>query len=50
MYIVYFNPNVNDNGKEIKLEGYITDILTEKTIDWLKNKRDPDKPFSVNFI
>jgi N-acetylglucosamine-6-sulfatase len=44
----YFNPNVNDNGKEIKLEGYITDILTEKTIDWLKNKRDPDKPFSVN--
>ena len=44
----YFNPNVNDNGKEIKLEGYITDILTEKTIDWLKNKRDPEKPFSVN--
>ena len=22
--------------------------MTEKTIDWLKNKRDPDKPFSVN--
>ncbi|MAC92037.1 MAG: hypothetical protein CMO99_05795, partial [Woeseiaceae bacterium] len=44
----YFNPNVNDNGREIQLQGYITDILTEKTIDWLKNKRDPDKPFSVN--
>ena len=44
----YFNPNINDNGKEIQLNGYITDILTEKTIDWLKNKRDPDKPFSVN--
>ena len=44
----YFNPNVNDNGKEIKLKGYITDILTEKTIDWLINKRDPNKPFSVN--
>ena len=44
----YFNPNVNDNGKEIQLEGYITDILTDKTIDWLVNKRDPNKPFSVN--
>tara|TARA_B100001094_G_scaffold118559_1_gene114320 strand:+ start:76 stop:1539 length:1464 start_codon:yes stop_codon:yes gene_type:complete len=44
----YFNPNVNDNGKEIQLEGYITDILTEKTIDWLVNKRNPNMPFSVN--
>ena len=44
----YFNPNVNDNGKEIQIEGYITDILTEKTIDWLVNKRDSNKPFSVN--
>ena len=33
--------NVNDNGKEIKLNGYITDILTDKTIDWLKTN-----PFS----
>ena len=44
----YFNPEVNDNGVETKLEGYITDILTEKTIDWLVNKRDTGKPFSVN--
>ena len=44
----YFNPNVNDNGKEIQIEGYITDILTKKTIDWLVNKRDPNKPFSLN--
>ncbi len=44
----YFNPEVNDNGVETKLEGYITDILTEKTVDWLVNKRDTDKPFSLN--
>ena len=44
----YFNPNVNDNGVETKEEGYITDILTEKTIDWLTNKRDSNKPFSLN--
>ncbi len=44
----YFNPHINDNGKEMQLKGYITDILTEKTIDWLENKRDPEKPFSIN--
>ena len=44
----YFNPEVNDNGVETKEEGYITDILTEKTIDWLVNKRNKNKPFSLN--
>ena len=44
----YFNPSVNDNGIETIEEGYITDILTKKTIDWLVNKRDSNKPFSLN--
>ena len=44
----YFNPKVNDNGVETQLDGYITDILTEKAIDWLENKRSPDKPFCLN--
>ena len=44
----YFDPKVNDNGIETQIEGYITDILTEKTIDWLVNKRDSNKPFSLN--
>ena len=44
----YIDPPVNDNGFEYKEKGYITDILTEKTIDWLKEKRDPNKPFSLN--
>ena len=44
----YFNPSVNDNGIETQEEGYITDILTKKTIDWLVNKRDSNKPFSLN--
>lgn len=26
----------------------MTDILTEKTVAWLKEKRDSDKPFSLN--
>ena len=44
----YFDPMVNDNGKEYQEKGYMTDILSDKTIDWLKEKRDPDKPFSLN--
>ncbi len=44
----YFNPKINDNGVETQIDGYITDILTEKAIDWLENKRNPDKPFCLN--
>lgn len=45
---VYFDPMVNDNGKEYQEKGYMTDILTDKAISWLKEKRDPNKPFSLN--
>jgi N-acetylglucosamine-6-sulfatase len=44
----YFDPMVNDNGKEYQEKGYMTDILTDKAISWLKEKRDPNKPFSLN--
>ncbi|WP_158269136.1 sulfatase family protein [Kordia periserrulae] len=44
----YFDPMVNDNGKEYQEKGYMTDILTDKAITWLKEKRDPTKPFSLN--
>jgi len=44
----YFDPQVNENGKEYKEQGYITDILTEKAISWLKEQRDENKPFSLN--
>ncbi len=43
---VYFNPVLNINGKSVKQpEGtYVTDLLTDQTLDWL-NKRDKNKPF-----
>ena len=44
----YFNPKINDNGLEYQENGYITDILTDKTVDWLKNKREENKPFVLN--
>src|SRR4029079_10925139 len=41
---VYYNPMMIDNGKNVKHEGYTTDIITDISLDWLK-KRDKEKPF-----
>ncbi len=43
----YYNPIFLIEGERVQKEGYCTDIITEATLDWLKNKRDPDKPFCV---
>lgn len=40
----YFNPTLNINGEQKKFEGYLTDVLAEQTLSWLK-QRDSDKPF-----
>jgi len=36
---------LNIDGRAVKRSGYITDELTDYTIDWLKQGRDPSKPF-----
>ncbi|MFO7973347.1 MAG: sulfatase-like hydrolase/transferase [Candidatus Hydrogenedentota bacterium] len=41
----YMNPELNQNGQDFKAEGYMTDILTEYAVDWLK--RDREKPFCL---
>src|SRR5688572_14611964 len=40
---VYFDPELNIDGERRKVQGYITDILTDHAIDWLKeqNGRTP---------
>ena len=40
----YYNPPMIRNGEKIKKEGYATDIITDTSLDWLKN-RDKTKPF-----
>ena len=43
----YYNPDlIQMNGKRKRYEGYCTDIITENSLKWLKN-RDPDKPFML---
>src|SRR5690606_24109568 len=43
----YYNPDFIVNGERVQTEGYCTDIITEATLDWLKNKRDPARPFCL---
>jgi arylsulfatase A-like enzyme len=43
----YYNPDFFIDGERVRREGYCTEIITEETIDWIKNKRDPNKPFAV---
>ncbi|MBT32349.1 MAG: sulfatase [Thalassobius sp.] len=43
----YYNPTfINQDGR-YKLEGYATEIITDKTIEWLKGRKDSEQPFMV---
>lgn len=41
---IYYNPPMVRQGERVKHEGYVTDIITDLSLDWLK-KRDKSKPF-----
>ena len=40
----YFDPFMIEMGKTIEVPGYATDIITEKSLNWMKT-RNPEKPF-----
>lgn len=42
----YYNPPMIDNSEKVTHEGYTTDIITELSLEWLKN-RDTSKPFML---
>jgi arylsulfatase A-like enzyme len=42
---VYYNPDfINEQGK-YNVQGYVTDIITEKSLEWLEGARKTGKPF-----
>lgn len=46
----YYNPKfITDKGDTI-IDGYVTDITTDLTIDWLDNRRKKDKPFLLMYL
>jgi arylsulfatase A-like enzyme len=47
----YYNPDFRTPGTDPdevvteRIEGYVTDIITDLSLDWLRSGRDQDKPF-----
>ena len=47
----YYNPKfITKREGEIIVEGYTTDIITDMTLSWLEEERDPDKPFLLMYL
>ncbi len=47
----YYNPEfITKNEGNIKLEGYVTDIVTDMTLDWLQKDRKADQPFMLMYL
>jgi arylsulfatase A-like enzyme len=44
---LYYRPEFRGPDGLITEPGYVTDVVTDKAIDWLAHKRDPDKPFML---
>jgi N-acetylglucosamine-6-sulfatase len=44
---VYFDPELNINGKRETFKGYNADVLTDQALDWLKKQKGGDKPFCL---
>jgi len=43
----YYNPQLISKTGRRQVEGYVTDIVTELAIDWLKQNKDSGKPFML---
>jgi arylsulfatase A-like enzyme len=41
----YYNPDMIEMGKKVQHSGYVTDILTEKALNFLEKQEDSEKPF-----
>ena len=45
----YYNPSMLKNGEKTSHVGYTTEIITDLTMGWLREKRDPEKPFMLMY-
>ena len=43
----YYNPDFLTPAGRTRIEGYATDLITDKSLDWLQNGRDKNKPFML---
>jgi arylsulfatase A-like enzyme len=45
----YYNPDFITPGGRHRETGYVTDIITDKCLEWLAEGRDPGKPFLLMY-
>jgi arylsulfatase A-like enzyme len=45
----YYNPRFRTHGDTVRYTGYVTDVITDRALDWLQNGRDPEKPFMLMY-
>ena len=43
----YYNPDFKTAAGRKRVDGHCTDIVTGMALEWLKNRRDSDKPFML---
>jgi len=46
----YLNPDFITPRGDTTIMGYVTDIITDLTLNWLKEKRNPEKPFLMMYL
>ena len=46
----YINPEFITPEGDTTIIGYVTDIITDLTINWLDKKRDKEKPFMIMYL
>jgi arylsulfatase A-like enzyme len=46
----YYNPEFITNKGDTSVQGYVTDIITDLTIDWLDHRRKDDQPFFLMYL
>lgn len=46
----YINPDFISQKGDTTILGYATDIITDLTLNWLKKKRNPEKPFMLMYL
>ncbi|OIQ41007.1 MAG: sulfatase [Bacteroidetes bacterium MedPE-SWsnd-G1] len=46
----YINPKFITPKGDTTITGYVTDVITDLTLNWLKEKRNPEKPFMMMYL
>ena len=46
----YYDPDFITNDGRINVKGYVTDIITDMTLEWLEEERDESQPFFLAYL